>query len=176
LFNNEPSKVRDEFLNKISSIIAEYKFKCSSPQGKYSDLGAPQNLRNGMAYIHTIINSKLFTNPLKLTNDFRIAEILKINSADFYSFAMKYYPKLYPLTLDIYNTEPLPGDFIENESENQEENEEQIAVLPENLPLTKGSMRDNGVYLNNDGEYLTVIVMPNADEELLNEIFGTSDW
>lgn len=36
---------------------------------------------------------------------------------------MKYYPKLYPLTLDIYNTEPLPGDFIENESENQEETE-----------------------------------------------------
>jgi hypothetical protein len=44
------------------------------------------------------------------------------------------------------------------------------------MALTKGSMKDNGVYLNNDGEYLTVVVMPNSDEELLNEIFGTSDW
>ena len=25
---------------------------------------------------------------------------------------MKYYPKLYPLTMDIYENEPLPGDFI----------------------------------------------------------------
>jgi hypothetical protein len=73
LFNNDPAKVREEFLTKIAGIIAEYKFKCSSPQGKYSDLGAPPNLRTGMAYIHSIINSKLFTNPLKLTSDFRVA-------------------------------------------------------------------------------------------------------
>jgi len=71
-------------------------------------------MKTGLAYIHSIINSKLFTNPLKLTSDYRVAEILRINSSDFYSFAMKYYPKLYPLTLDIYNTDPLPGDFIES--------------------------------------------------------------
>jgi hypothetical protein len=103
-------------LNKLGSIIAEYKFKCSSSQPKYSELSAPPNFRLAMAYIHTIVNSKLFTNPLKLTSDYRIAEILKINSSDFYSFAMRYYPKLYPLTLDIYDTEPLPGDFIEMET------------------------------------------------------------
>ncbi len=34
---------------------------------------------------------------------------------------MKFYPKLYPLTLDIYNTEPLPGDFIETCTENKGE-------------------------------------------------------
>lgn len=69
---------------------------------KYSDLGAPQNLKLALAYLHVIANSKLFINPLKLTSDYRIAEILKINSVDFFSFAMKYYPKLYPLTMDIY--------------------------------------------------------------------------
>lgn len=37
---------------------------------------------------------------------------------------MRYYPKLYALTLDIYNTEPLPGDFIETGSENQNEEEQ----------------------------------------------------
>jgi hypothetical protein len=79
---------------------------------KYSDLGAPPNLKLALAYLHVIANSKLFTNPLKLTSDYRIAEILKLNSMDFFSFAMKYYPKLYPLTMDIYDNEPLPGDFI----------------------------------------------------------------
>lgn len=72
-------------------------------------------MRTGLAYIHSIMNSKMFTNPLKITNDSRIAEILKINTLDFYSFAMRYYPKIYPLTMDIYNSEPLPGDFYEIE-------------------------------------------------------------
>ena len=40
---------------------------------KYSDLGAPQNLKLALAYLHVIGNSKLFTNPLKLTSDYRIA-------------------------------------------------------------------------------------------------------
>ena len=79
---------------------------------KYSDLSAPPNLRIGLAYIHTIINHKIFTNPYKLTTDSRIAEILRINTLDFYSFAMRYYPKLYPLTMDIYDSTPVPGDFV----------------------------------------------------------------
>lgn len=104
MFTGEPHKAREELINKLANIIAEYKFKCTPPmQGaKYSDLGAPPNLKLALAYLHVIGNSKLFTNPLKLTSDYRIAEILKINSMDFYSFAMKYYPKLYPLTMDIY--------------------------------------------------------------------------
>ena len=62
-------------INKLANIIAEYKFKCSPPmQGaKYSDLGAPPNLKLALAYLHVIGNSKLFTNPLKLTSDYRIA-------------------------------------------------------------------------------------------------------
>lgn len=48
--------------------------------------------------------------------------------------------------------------------------------MPENLPLTKSSIKDYGVYLHNDGEFLTMCVMPNADGELLNELFGTTDW
>ena len=61
-------------------------------------------MRDGLAYMHSILNSKMFTNPLKITNDTRIAEILNINTLDFYSFTMRYYPKIYPLTMDIYNS------------------------------------------------------------------------
>lgn len=106
-------------MNKLASIIAEYKFKCSPPiQGaKYSDLGAPSNLKIALAYLHVIANSKIFTNPLKLTSDYRVSEILKMNSMDFFSFAMKYYPKLYPLTMDIYENNLLPGDFINSVEE-----------------------------------------------------------
>ncbi len=47
--------------------------------------------------------------------DQRVIEIIRINSLNFYAFAMKFYPKLYPLTLDIYNGDLIPGDFIEKQ-------------------------------------------------------------
>jgi len=102
LINNEPTKVREEFINKITNILAEYRFKCNVNPGKYSDLVAPSNLKIGLAYIHSVINSKLFLNSLKMPNDYKICEILKINTYDFYSYSMRFYPKIYPLTMDIY--------------------------------------------------------------------------
>jgi hypothetical protein len=44
--------------------------------------------------------------------DLRIVEINKINTIGFQSFANRYYPKLYSIDLDIYNSDILPGDFI----------------------------------------------------------------
>lgn len=73
LFNHDPAKIREEYLTKLANIISEYKSKCSTPQGKYSELNAPPNMKNGLAYIHSIINSKLFLNPFKLTSDSRVA-------------------------------------------------------------------------------------------------------
>ena len=40
--------------------------------------------------------------------------MLAIHRSNPYNFAVKFYPKLYPLTLDIYEMDPLPGDFIDN--------------------------------------------------------------
>jgi len=74
----------------------------------------PSGMSWAFAYLHVIFNSKLFLNSSKATPDFRIAEILKLTSANFYSFANRFYPKLYPLTMDIYDSEILPGDFIDN--------------------------------------------------------------
>ena len=55
-----------------------------------------------LAYIHSIINSKIFLNVIKSSPDIRITEILKINSYNFAHFANKFYPKLFPINMDIY--------------------------------------------------------------------------
>jgi hypothetical protein len=91
-------------MSKLTNILAEYRYKCNVNSGKYSELVAPSNLKIGLAYIHSILNSKLFLNSLKMTNDYKMVEILKINTYDFYSFAMRFYPKVYPLTMDIYES------------------------------------------------------------------------
>ncbi len=78
--------------------------KCPGSQNnKYMEIALPQNLANFLPYIHTVINSKLFLNWQKIPSDYRISEILKLNSQNFYAFATRNYPKLYPITLDIYD-------------------------------------------------------------------------
>lgn len=75
----------------------------------------PESLANSLAYLNSILNSRLFIQCSKVSADNRIQEILRINSYNFYAFAMRYYPKMYPLTLDIYDHEPHPGNTIEDE-------------------------------------------------------------
>lgn len=53
-----------------------------------------------------------------MSSDMRIMEYLRIQQLNPYFFASRFYPKLYPLTLSIYEVEegaPMPGDFIESE-------------------------------------------------------------
>lgn len=45
----------------------------------------------------------------------------------------------------------MPGDFIENEEEVEGDQENKIAIVPQNLPLTMSSLRGNGIYLVDDG-------------------------
>ena len=51
-----------------------------------------------------------------MPSDARIMLYLSIQQLNPYFFASKYYARVYPVTLDIYDVEegnPMPGDFIE---------------------------------------------------------------
>lgn len=113
---------------------------------------------------------------MKLSPDARIIKYLYIHQLNPYFFSSRYYPKLYPLTLTIYDVEegsPMPGDFIEEDEGGDEENK--IAILPTNLALTRQFLKDVGVFLVDNGDELTIYVEPKADEEVLQDLFGTLD-
>jgi hypothetical protein len=74
-----------------------------------------------LSYLHVILNSKLFLSYIKTTSDLRIFDYLKLHTSNPYFFATRYYPRVYPLTMDIYEEEPLPGDFIDEGEENEED-------------------------------------------------------
>ena len=57
----------------------------------------------------------------------------------------------------------MPGDFIEEEEGVQVNEQNKIAILPANLPLTKASAKENGVYLLDNGEQLVILVQAQAD-------------
>lgn len=80
---------------------------------KVGSVNVPRQLAWAVSYISSFFNSRMFLNYIKMNADNRVVEYLRINSLNPYFFAVRYYPKLYPLTLDIYESDPLPGDFID---------------------------------------------------------------
>ncbi len=143
---------------------------------KFQDLTLPLNLSWAFSYLHNLLNSKLFLSSVKLTTDARMDMILGVHRSNPYSFATKWYPKLYPITLDIYEGDPLPGDLIDNGEEEEDEDAVKIAVLPQNLPLSKQYLGMTGVFLFDSGEELLVFVQGQAPPELLMELFATESW
>lgn len=94
-------------------IIVEYVQEIGHGKRNNSLFLAHQNLSTGFAYIHGFINSKVFLNSIKMSPDARIIEILKVNNASFLGFANAFYPKLYSLGMEIYETDHIPGDLID---------------------------------------------------------------
>ena len=120
-----------------------------------------------LSYVHGVLTSNLFTNLGRNISDMRIAELLKLNSAGFLTFANRYYPKLYSIDLDIYNTEgAVPGDMLENSD---------IAVIPSNLPLLASSLKQTSAYVVNNSEFIYLFVMGQSQEDLLTELFGVPE-
>ena len=54
------------------------------------------------AYLSSVLNSKLFVKVMKMSSDERILKYLKIQQLNPYLFASQFYPRMYPLTFDIY--------------------------------------------------------------------------
>ena len=84
------------------------------------ELPFPQGLIWALSYIGSVANSRLFVNVMKLSSDQRMIEYLNIQQLSPFFFSNKFYPKLYPLTLDIYDVpegSPVPGDYVEEEEE-----------------------------------------------------------
>lgn len=170
----DPVKIREDAIAFLGSILGEARAKYTGTTTSVGDLSVPPGMTWTLTYLSSALNSRLFLNWMKLSSDARLIKYLYIQQLNPYFFSARFYPRLYSLTLDIYEVEegsPMPGDFIEGE----ENEENKIAILPPNRPLNKQSINDLGVFLVDCGEELTVYVQPNADEEILTELFGTTN-
>ena len=111
----DPVKVREDAIACIGAIVGEARARCQSSTISVGSLLVPIGLTWCFAYLSSILNSRLFLKPMKSSSDDRILRYLSLQQYNPYFFANKYYPKIYPLTLDIYEVEegePVPGDYL----------------------------------------------------------------
>ena len=167
----DPNKSREDAIAFMGALIGEARAKSNVSNGVIGDINVPAGMVWSFCYLSSVLNSRLFLSSNKLAPDARIVEYLRLQQLNPYFFASRYYPRLYPLTLAIYEVEegsPMPGDFIEEEEGvERDENETKIAVLPANLPLCRSTIKENEVYLVDNVEELVIVVMQQADEDLL---------
>ena len=112
----DPAKTRDDAIAFIGNIVGEVRGRCQTANVSVGNLAVTGGMAWMFAYLSSALNSKLFLNTVKLSPDARIVKYLQIQQLSPYFFASRFYPRLYPLTLDIYDVEegkPIPGDFIE---------------------------------------------------------------
>jgi hypothetical protein len=111
MMKGDPLKVREELINKLVGIVTEYAQEVGSISRNSAFMAHP-NLIPAFAYIHSFINSKVFLNYLKQPTDYRVYDMLKVNTINFISFSNTFYPKLFSLGMEIYEGSPVPGDLI----------------------------------------------------------------
>lgn len=102
MLRGDPIKVRDDLINRMVGIVAEYVQDGGNKIKSNNMFMAHQNLSAAFAYIHSFINSRIFLNHIKIPNDFRVMEAIRVNMGSFFAFANYFYPKLFSLGMEIY--------------------------------------------------------------------------
>jgi hypothetical protein len=104
--------VKKDAINWLASLIGEFQQCQNALSARVDGLLMPEGLAWAVHYLHSLLSGRLFLNQQRFTADSVVHEYLQLQSSCPYSFASYLYPRLYPLTLDIYEQEPLPGDYL----------------------------------------------------------------
>ncbi|XP_051530063.1 protein transport protein Sec24C-like isoform X10 [Myxocyprinus asiaticus] len=148
---SSPTKnVRDSLLNQCAHILACYRKNCASPSSA-GQLILPECMKLLPVYLNCILKSDVLQPGADVSLDDRAYLRQLVSSMDVAESHVFFYPRLLPLqNLDVESTS-LP-----------------LAVRDSEERLSRG-----GVYLLENGLNLFLWVGVNAQQELLQNIFGT---
>ncbi|XP_051968721.1 protein transport protein Sec24C-like isoform X3 [Xyrauchen texanus] len=148
---SSPTKnVRDSLLNQCAQILACYRKNCASPSSA-GQLILPECMKLLPVYLNCILKSDILQPGADVSLDDRAYLRQLVSGMDVAESHVFFYPRLLPLQkLDVESTS-LP-----------------LAVRDSEERLSRG-----GVYLLENGLNLFIWVGVNAQQELLQNIFGT---
>lgn len=85
--------------------MGEARARCPNAGCQVGSMTVPNSMRLLFSYLGSVLNSRLFLSWVKLAPDARIHKYLQIQQLNPYMFASSFYPRVYPITLDIYEVE-----------------------------------------------------------------------
>jgi len=153
IMNENPKSVKESLIANCAQILACYRKNCASPSSA-GQLILPECMKLLPLYTNCLLKSDALSGGADVGCDERAFLMNAVSSMDVLSSVAVLYPRLLPLH-DL----PLEGD--EN-------------VMPDPIRCSMDKIRDDGLYLLENGIYMFLYIGLAADQDLIQKLFGVS--
>jgi len=151
LVETNPKAVREELMTQCATILACYRKNCASPSSA-GQLILPECMKLLPLYSNCIMKSDAISGGSDLGCDDRAFHMSVLSSMDVPSSLVYFYPRLLPL----HTVNP------------------EDSGVPEQIRCTMEKVRDEGVYLLENGIHVLLFVGLAADPQWIQDVFGVA--
>ncbi|KAL4464887.1 hypothetical protein ABPG74_011448 [Tetrahymena malaccensis] len=160
-------QLHDSLISQIVNIFYSYRNNVAASSSP-SQLILPESTKYLIIYILSVLKSEVFrTNGAR--PDHRYYDIYRLFSFPPNQLSNFLYPKIYALH-SIYenqsNLDLAPGSYIAEDK----------VIMPTNIPSSIDRLSSFGIYLIDNGETIFIYVMKDANPQLFEQLYGTSDY
>ncbi|XP_048763723.2 protein transport protein Sec24C-like isoform X2 [Ostrea edulis] len=147
--NSNPKQVREGIMNQVAQILACYRKNCASPSS-VGQLILPESMKLLPLYANCIVKSDALQGGSEISTDDRSYLMHKLNAMDVASSQVFFYPSLIPMhDLDSH------GDRV-----------------PTAVRCSMERLRDNGVYLLENGISMFLWIGHNVEPHWVQQVFS----
>merc|ERR1712018_773041 len=151
LTESNPKAMREELMQQWATILACYRKNCASPSSA-GQLILPECMKLLPLYTNCLMKSDALSGGSDLGCDDRAFHMSTVSSMDVASSLVYFYPRLIPL-----------------HTVNPEE-----TGVPEQIRCTMEKVRDEGVYLLENGIHVLLFVGLAIDPQWIQDVFGVA--
>ncbi|XP_078576738.1 protein transport protein Sec24C-like isoform X4 [Branchiostoma floridae x Branchiostoma japonicum] len=147
--NSTPKAIREQLMAQCANILATYRKNCASPSSA-GQLILPECMKLLPLYVNCVLKSDALQGGAETSTDDRAWLMHLLNSMDINSSGAFFYPRLLPL----HNLSPDKDD------------------VPAAIRCSIERLKDNGVYLLENGVSMFMWIGMNVDPEWIQSVFG----
>ncbi|KDR14171.1 protein transport protein Sec24C-like [Zootermopsis nevadensis] len=149
LLESSPKSVKENLVNRCAQMLACYRKNCASPTSA-GQLILPECMKLLPLYVNCVLKSDAVSGGSDMNIDDRSFIMQAVTIMDIPSSVVFFYPRLIPLhDIDVDSDE-----------------------LPPSIRCTSDKIRDDGVYLLENGIHLFLWIGLNVDMEWIQNVFG----
>ncbi|XP_049838119.1 protein transport protein Sec24C isoform X1 [Schistocerca gregaria] len=149
LLESTPKSVKDGLVNRCAQMLACYRKNCASPSSA-GQLILPECMKLLPLYINCVLKSDAVSGGSDMTLDDRSFAMQAVTIMDIPSSVVYFYPRLLPLHDIDVNSDDFPSP----------------------IRCSSDKIRDDGVYLLENGIYMFLWIGLNVNVEWVQNVFG----
>lgn len=158
LTESTPKQIRDSLINRSAQVLACYRKNCASPSSP-GQLILPECMKLLPLYINCLLNCDALSGGSDMSIDDRTFNMFAVQTMHVGASLAYLYPRLVPLLDASAPASPSDQDEV---------------VLPSPVRCTGDKLRDDGVYVLDNGIHMFLWIGLSVSPEWIHGVFGTN--